>query len=133
MFGSQPGGLRARSIWRGHALRHAARTAVGVVLLSLLASSALAKPVVTCRPFEPAAPPAPPNFVLSLHETGVTCKIARDVETYSLRHETLPFFVWKIDGHRWHGTLFSRAHGHTYFRYTSPAGIVWVTIRLPVQ
>lgn len=66
---------------------------------------------------------------------AVTCNQAQAVERFMNTHETADL-AFNAGKREWLGTIYSRAHGHTYFVFVSPAkqiGIVWVTVRLPVS
>ena len=65
--------------------------------------------------------------LVTLHVANTTCKVGKDVAKWNDGHELGFTNNARIDGHRWHGTLFSCAHGHTYFRYTSGNETVWIT------
>lgn len=68
-----------------------------------------------------------PRYELPVHTAHVSCRVAHAVDRYAMTHEwVVPF---RVDRHRWRGTIYSRAHGHTYFRFRSGARIVWITHR----
>jgi hypothetical protein len=95
--------------------------------LALSLSPAIASAATKCSPGS--------KFELPLHESGTSCRVARDVDRWFGGHEWWDAAP-RIDGRVWRGTLYSRAHDHTYFRFTTHThgtANVWVTNRYPVS
>jgi hypothetical protein len=74
-----------------------------------------------------------PRAEFPIQEVGTSCKVARDVERWNDHNELALSNNPRIDGHRWHGTLYSRAHGRTYYRFTTRGAAVWITYRQGVD
>ena len=64
-------------------------------------------------------------FTQSLVARGVPCSQARRIERYATNHDWTPKF--RLYRRTWHATIYSRAHGHTYYRFRSGRLIVWLS------
>ena len=96
--------------------------AVAVIASSTLmlvpaGAQATAGPIRSCVPSDRW-------FTQSLHARGVPCSKARGLEHYAINHGWTPKF--RLYRRTWHATIYSRAHGHTYFRIRSGRLIVWL-------
>lgn len=96
-----------------------------LAVLGVVASPASAS--ARCRPALSAD--------MALSQSGVGCNTARGVERYTFTHEALDgSFV--CAQRQWLGTIYSRAHRHTYEAFVSPGprtAKVWITVRYPVS
>ena len=87
-------------------------------------TQASAAKIVTC-------PSLYPRYEFPLQERGTTCRVARDLDRYAATHDFVILNIpgHKLDGYQWRAGISSRAHGHTYFRFTSGLRTVWITDR----
>ena len=101
---------------------------IAVAVSAFLALPAISSAAVTCHSTYPA-------YDLPLHAGGTNCSVAQDVERYATGEWA--HAKWQIDGYTWSAALYSRAHNHTYFRYTGHrhrrTATVWITNRYPVS
>jgi hypothetical protein len=101
-----------------------------LTLIITLATLGLATPVASAAI---RCPSVYPQADFPLHASGTTCHVARDVE----RHAGPVVESFRVDGYTWRGVVYSRAHNHTYFRFTGHrsghTATVWITNRFPVS
>jgi len=102
---------------------------VVAALLLTLPGAAAAQARHPCKPTR--------QLDLSLSRNSVvSCKTAQAVESYSDKPRDRGFCLLRRRAAVGRGTIYSRAHGHTYYVFVSPGkriGIVWVTVRLGVS
>ena len=92
---------------------------------AFLALPAISSAAVGCHSTDPA-------YDIPLHASGTNCSVAQDVERYATGERANA--KWHIDGYTWNAALYSRAHNHTYFRYTGHrhgrTATVWIANRI---
>jgi len=73
------------------------------------------------------------GFDISVQATNTSCKVARDVASYTGSHDAV--FPFRVDGRTWRGLPGSPpdAYGHSHFAYASGNAVVRYTTALPTM
>jgi len=104
-----------------------------ITLATLVASTLVVAPAPAPASAAIRCPTPYPKYELPFHASGTTCKVAQDVA----RHAGPCDGHFRVDGYTWTCAVYSRAHDHTYCRFTGHKGghtaLVWITNRYPVS
>ncbi len=113
-------------------LRFRPRAALASLLLTL-AVLAVSTTAATARTLTCAS--AAPKHQFPLKISNGSCALARAVDRYSGSHETVDGSFY-VDKRPWVGTIYSRAHGYTYYNFVSPGRVpvsIWITVNIGVS